>query len=176
MTPNPKPIQDGKDPALAWAEKLWKQLHTNLLGTQKTIIEIIRARAWEPLGYETFAKAWIDQMSDISIRVELIPHVIYALLDETVPVDEIAEIVKGVGPETVANYALDRENGVPADQARGRRKQRRGRSTSWTLFLHLGKERFTRWTQIAATTDRNLEDVAIDALDAHFAEFDAGDK
>jgi hypothetical protein len=161
-----RPTTEGKDPAVAWAEKLWKKLHTNLLGTQTTIIEIIKAKAWEPLGYESFAKAWIDQMSNISIRVELVPHVIYALLDESIPEDEIAEIVKGVGPEAVEAFARERDNGVPADQARGRKQN--PSATSWTLFLHPGKERKIRWDEAAAKLDRALSDLAIEIIDDYF--------
>ena len=59
-----------KDPAVAVAENLWEALRSGFLGTEKTIVEIIKARAWEPLGYETFTDAWVKEVADISIANE----------------------------------------------------------------------------------------------------------
>jgi hypothetical protein len=59
------------DPTVASTETLWERLHSGLLDAQNCIVEIIDTRAWETLGYESFSKARLDRMSDISIATEL---------------------------------------------------------------------------------------------------------
>lgn len=169
MTAKKTTVKTTPDPSVAWAEKLWERLHTTLIDTQKTIIEIIQARAWEPLGYESFAKAWVDRMADVQIGIELQPHVVYELLNEQMPLDQIAEMLSGVGPETVNNLARERENGVPPEYAKGRSSRPRPRSAPATLFLHLGKERYAQWADRAASIERSVEDIAVEVLDRHFS-------
>src|SRR5262245_21847115 len=99
----PKPVTTVTDPSVAAAEKRCARAHSNLLNFQKTIIEIIEAKDWETLGYESFDKYWVDRFSDITLAIEIWPHVVYELLREGGTVESVAEAVKGVGPEQAAN-------------------------------------------------------------------------
>ena len=106
-----------KNPAVAVAENLWEALRSGFLGTEKTIVEIIKARAWEPLGYETFTDAWVKEVADISIANELLPHVVYQMFAEGLTVDEVAETVKGIGADRAESLDRQRRHGIPAHAA-----------------------------------------------------------
>ena len=106
-----------KDPAVAGAENLWEALRSGFLGTEKTIVEIIKARAWEPLGYETFTDAWVKEVADTSIANELLPHVVYQMFAEGLTVDEVAETVKGIGADRAESLDRQRRHGIPAHAA-----------------------------------------------------------
>lgn len=97
---------------------LWKQLQTHFLNTQRVIEEIIENRAWEPLGYSTFAEAWTAQMVDVTLAVEIRPYVVYQLLAEGATDEQIAASVKGVGVTGAAGYRRQRDNDVPESLAK----------------------------------------------------------
>lgn len=168
-----KPVTTVKDPAIAWADQLWKRLESNLLDAQSTIIAIIDARAWEPLGYESFSKAWIDRiMSTVTISAELRPHVVYQMFSEGLTSDQVADVVKGVTPETAARLKEQQEHGVPADQASTVvRRHRRKLPGEWG-FLHLkvSTAELKDWHRIAKKHRRLAKDVAVEAVRAAFDE------
>ncbi|WP_156442347.1 hypothetical protein [Mycobacterium sp. IS-1556] len=98
------------------AERLWQALNP-----LPVIAEVIERRAWEPLGFETFTDAWRAQgLADVTLPVETRPYVVYQMLGERVPTDEIALLVKGVGPQTVESLKRQKSNGVPPSAASSR--------------------------------------------------------
>lgn len=161
-----------KDPSIAWAEELWKKLHSNLLNAQTTIVEIIHARAWEPLGYESFSKAWIDRMSGITIAAEIRPHVVYELLAEGLDPSEVSDAVKGIGVDTAQSLNEQRNAGVPPDMASVRRKFKK-RPPS-TIFVHVGEAAFRRYARIAKAHQVKVEDVSREAIAEMFNKLEGG--
>lgn len=67
------------------AEALWVSLRSALVNAEAAIVEIIKTRAWEPLGYDTFAQAWNDRMRGVKLAAACNTHIVYALLDEARP-------------------------------------------------------------------------------------------
>ncbi|SPM43591.1 hypothetical protein MNAB215_5817 [Mycobacterium numidiamassiliense] len=53
----------------------------------------------------------------ITLPAELRPRLVYELLDEGMSVDEVADIVKGVGPQTAEALKDQYLDGVPAELA-----------------------------------------------------------
>lgn len=149
-------ITTTKDPAQVWAEKLWKKAHSSLFNFQKVIIEIIDSKAWEPLGYGSFAAAWIDKMSDIKMTVEIRPHVVYQMLSEGMASNEIAIVVGDVAADSVDWLDQQRDHGVPPDKATTRRPHPRRKKLPYdTLFIKLNSataakiKRVDNWQEIA---------------------------
>ena len=79
------------------AVALWDSLRDNFLNATTNIKAIIAAKAWEPLGYNSFAQAWREEMSGIPLAGEIRVHVVYQLLEESVPLQDIADMVGGIG-------------------------------------------------------------------------------
>ena len=156
---------DTPDPSVAWAEKLWERLHSGLLDSQKSIIAIIEAKAWEPLGYESFSKAWIDKMTDITIAVELRPHVVYEMFKDGLRPEDAARVVPGIGIETAKALKRQRDNGVPANKATTVvRQHNRGRPQKHWLSIELDAEVHQEWHRIAKEHNTTVADIAIPAI------------
>lgn len=167
-----KNVETVKDPAIAWAEHLWERLEANLLDTQNTIIAIIDAKAWEPLGYESFSKAWVDRiMSRITIASELRPHVVYQMFEEGLTTDQVATIVSGVGKETAEFLKRQKDNDVPAGAAEiiVRKHNRRKPEKHWITFEVTGDEMMA-WRKLARKQKRSVNDLAAAATRALFEE------
>lgn len=49
------------------AKKLFNKLKNRLLSIEKTLVEIVDNKAWEPLGYGTFVEAWDTEMRGVRL-------------------------------------------------------------------------------------------------------------
>lgn len=104
--------------AAAEATRLFERLRTSFLAVETALADIIAARAWEPLGYDSLAAAWADRMADVKLPAAASAYVAYALLDAGASPDEVAEVMHGVGPKTARELANARAAGLdPADAA-----------------------------------------------------------
>lgn len=165
-------VSDAGSPEMR-AMELWDRLRTLFLATQDTLEKIIYEKAWEPLGYASFAEAWQDKMGDITLASELRPHVVYQLLADGLNVNAIAAAVKGVGPAAVAGLQRQRSNGVPAKHAsltvvsRHLRNKPAPRST---LHLEVGESAYVEYQRIAKKVKMTVEEIALDAIKARFKE------
>ena len=171
MTAKKTTVKTTPDPSVAWAEKLWDRLASSMLDAQNTIVAIIEAKAWEPLGYESFEKAWVDKMSGFTISVEVQPTVVYQLLSEGLSVDQVAAAVKGVGTEIAETLKRQRDNGVPAELASRRSKRNGGTPRPrTTIFVHVGEVKLAEYEALAEARGIKVEDVSRDAIAAAFRE------
>ena len=80
------------------AEALWDDLRSALELSEEKVAEIVKVRAWEPLGYESFADCWADKLSGLRLRGEIRAVVVYQMFDEGASVSEVSSAVAGVGP------------------------------------------------------------------------------
>jgi hypothetical protein len=87
------------------------------INPKRAIAEFIAGQGWAPLGYATFTAWWTDTMAEITIPPEFRVVVVYQMLAERTPADDIAAVVRGIGPAIVASLARQREHGVPAEYA-----------------------------------------------------------
>lgn len=86
----------------AEAERLFEELRTAIITTERTIRSIIEKRAWEPLGYGTFAEAWIETVgAEHPLAGRWGELVLAKMVEDGVPEDILLSI-KGVGPRSVA--------------------------------------------------------------------------
>jgi hypothetical protein len=151
------------------AEELWERLGKDLFSVQTTIIEIIESRAWEPLGYATFAEAWRDRMSDLTIAPEIRPHVVYQMFAEGAGADTVADAVKGIGPEAAKELKRQRDIGVPASEATHvvREHRRRAPARHFVTF-ELSGDDAAAWQAKARRAGKSVNSIAAEATAAAF--------
>lgn len=49
------------------AKKLFNKLKNNILNIEKTLVEIVDNKAWEPLGHMSFVEAWNTEMKGVRL-------------------------------------------------------------------------------------------------------------
>lgn len=154
------------------AESLWIDLRDNFLDAEKNIKTIIATKAWEPLGYKTFAEAWLFKLGDVTLAAEVRRHVVYELLSENVGLGYIAEAVKGITPKSADFLNRQRKNGIPADQASTvvREHDRKLPSKPDTLHIKVGRTTLAEYQRIAGPLPQSVEEISQEAIAARFAE------
>lgn len=152
---------------------LWGKLRQHFINAATVIEEIIEARAWEPLGYESFAEAYTAQLEGVTLAVEVRPHVVYQMLTEGYDYDAIAAAVKGIGRDRAESLDRQRRNGVPAKDASMtvvRQHHRKHPSVAGTLHIPVGPLALRRYQQIAEQREMTVEQIAAEAIEARFRE------
>lgn len=164
-------------PAMDMSQKqalgLWQKLRQHFVNAAAVIEEIIERRAWEPLGYDSFAEAWNAQMGEVTLAVEVRPHVVYQMLTEGYDYDAIAEKVKGVGRDRVESLDRQRRNGVPAKDASMsvvREHLRNRPSSAAYIHVEVGPIALRRYRKIAERLGLTVEQIAAEAIAARFEE------
>lgn len=153
------------------AVALWQSLRNHFVNAEKAIAEIIERRAWEPMGYSSFAEAWTAQLADVTLAVEVRPHVVYQMLTEGYDYDAVAANVKGVGRDRAESLDRQRRNGVPACDASMstvRRHLRRKPGVAATLHIEVGPIALRRYQKIAERIGETVEAIAAEAINARF--------
>jgi hypothetical protein len=153
----------------AQATAMWDALRDHFLNATTSIKAIIAARAWEPLGYGSFAQAWREEMRDIPLAGEVRVHVVYQLLEEQVPLQDVADMVGGVGPAIVESLARQKHHGVPADCAVVSEHVRRKPRPADTLHVKVGATMLHEYRRIAHIVGEPVEDIALEAIREKFA-------
>jgi hypothetical protein len=152
------------------ARKLWADLRGHFANAENVIQKIIEQKAWEPLGFKSFAEAWAAEMSNLTLPGEVRPHVVYQMLAEGwAPVD-VAAAVKGVGPGTVEALARQRSNGVPPNHAVVREHYRRPAAPPSHIRLNVGSTMLGEYHRIAVEVGQSVEDIALEAVRERFRE------
>lgn len=157
----------------AQAVELWGRLRQHFVNAAQAVEEIIEARAWEPLGYGSFAEAWNAQMGDVTLAVEVRPHVVYQMLTEGYDYDAVAAAVKGVGRDRAESLDRQRRNGVPARDASMtvvRSHRRKLPSVAGTIHVPVGPIALRRYQEIAEKRETTVEAIAAEAIAAKFGE------
>lgn len=95
------------------ASQMWDRLKENLLGVQEALEDIIKNRAWEPLGYDSFADAWVDRLSDVKLSGVMQAAVVLAMFDQGETVEKVATTVSGVGPSRAKAYKQAHDAKLP---------------------------------------------------------------
>lgn len=98
------------------AESLWSSLREAFTNLEDAIRAIIDNKAWQPLGYDTFAGAWSERMEGVALANSVKPYVIYAMLDEGLALEDVAGAT-GFGMDQVQRAAEDYHIGVPVEGA-----------------------------------------------------------
>lgn len=160
------------------AETLWAGLRSALTRADEAIKEIIATRAWEPLGYPSFAAAWAGEMNGIRLAAEIRAHVVYAMHADGLGVEEIDKslgIGSGLGPSSIEKLIEDADLGIPPERASVvRRHIRRKPTKAHILHIEVGEEEYIRFTALAKKTGYALEDIVKVRLVEWAAEIEAG--
>lgn len=159
------------------AAALWGKLRQHFINAAAVIEEIIERRAWEPMGYASFAEAYHAQLADVTLAVEVRPHVVYQMLTEGYDYDAVASAVKGIGRDRAESLDRQRRNGVPASDASMhvvKRHQRRNPSVAGTIHVQVGPIALKRYQKIAEKLDMTVEQIAAEAIADRFGEIGNG--
>lgn len=150
---------------------LWQKLRHHFADAARVVEEIIETRAWEAMGYESFAEAWSAQMGEVTLAAEVRPLVVYQMLTEGHDYDLIAASVKGVGRSRVDGLDRQRRNGVPARDASlfvVRRHVRKRPSAASIIHVDVGTVALRRYRKIAESVGVSVEQIAAEAIRERF--------
>jgi hypothetical protein len=152
------------------ARALWRKLRQHFTSAESVIKEIIAERAWEPLGYTSFAEAWDDTMRDVTLAPELRAHVVYQMFDEGCTDEEVTETVHGVGPAVAESLRQEKSHGVPPERARTmvRRHHRMLPERKGILKIEVGTDTLKTWRRIASEHGMTVQEIALPAIEAAF--------
>ena len=156
--------------SVAEAGKLWGELRQHFANAENTIQAIVEQKAWEPLGYNSFAEAWAAEMSNLTLPSEVRPHVVYQMLAEGWEPVDIADAVKGVGPQTAEAFARQKRNGVPPNHAVVREHYRRPAAPPSHIRISVGATMLGEYHRIALAVNQSVEEIALEAVRERFRE------
>lgn len=167
------------------AEALWADLRSALVNFEQALARVIETKAWEPLGYDTFAQAWADRMRGTRLGTAAsAATVVYALIDSGMDRDEALLTLgpsSGVGPERFDVLARQKENGVPPELATThvrsstpgrsvvREHEREAPSEPHVVRVTLTPDEYRHFKAVAERRGLDLATEARSALVAHFA-------
>lgn len=153
------------------AETLWAELRSALVNVEQAIIRIIETKAWEPLGYDTFAQAWNDRMKGVRVAALCTPHIVYRMFDEGATDEAVADMVPGVSPEASAYMRRQKGNGVPPAMAstRVRSHLRNAPRPPFVLSLELSNDEIGNYKALCDAKGLDVKAEALKAVRAHFA-------
>jgi len=158
------------------AEALWDSLRDAFANTEKVIVTIIETRAWEPLGFDTFAQAWMARMSGIRLATEMMrAHVAYALFASGLSDAEAQKAVGfSIGTEAIRRLREQSEMGVPPSLAttRVRSHERSKPSAPETLHVRLTPDELSMFRELAEVRGLDVQAEAAKAVRAHFRSLD----
>ncbi|MEA1796714.1 hypothetical protein [Rhodococcus qingshengii] len=157
------------------AEQLWSDLRGHFANAQEIISEIIATKAWEPLGYSTFAEAWTDRMAGVPLATEVVrAHVVYALFDDGLSEEEAVQalgIGSRVGISAAKRLKEQHELGVPAALAstRVRSHFRNKPSPPKTIHVELSPDEYAEFKAIAIAREMDVAELASVAVREYFS-------
>ena len=100
---------------------MWNDLRGHFVNAEKAIAAIIDAKAWEPLGFASFAEAWADRMQGVPLATDSIrAHVVYAMFEsglDNAGVLAATGLGSQVGPRSIETLRRQKDAGVPAGMA-----------------------------------------------------------
>ncbi|MFD6517618.1 hypothetical protein [Rhodococcus sp. NPDC060176] len=164
------------------AEQMWSDLHGLFVNAEAKIVEIIEAKAWEPLGYDSFAEAWQARMTGVRLSSEeLRAHVVYAMFDEGLSESDVNEALgvgSGIGPASVKTLKQQRGSGVPPNLATPRSRRpdvttvrehdRKKPGPPQTIHVQFPADEYEKFKETAARLGRTVDQIAHDAIKEAF--------
>lgn len=155
-------------PDVAQAKKLLAAIRSGLRKADAALKEFIEIRGWKALGYESFGKFWANEMADIRIATELRPEIVFALYDEGILPDEVADIVRDVGDQLAETWKDEYDAGTPSNQASRRARSRPPVDPlpTETLFLHLPRGMMRQLRDVSASSEVSPEQMSIAVIQA----------
>lgn len=159
---------------MAAAEALWAELRSALARFDRVLSQIIAARAWEPLGYDTFSQAWADRMSGTRLgTAAMAAQVVYALIEDGLDRGQALLTLgpsSGVGLAKFDTLAHQFHNGVAVEDATifVRRHIRGAAQPPHMVHVELSHDEWLHFRAVADGRGLDLVDEWTKAGRAHF--------
>lgn len=101
------------------AQALLDNIRDGLINVEKNLVELVKVRGWEALGYETFSDMWKAELDGLPLaRAMSQAHVCWALFAEKMPDEDIQELLGGkIGDKKLKYLREQHDVGVPAELA-----------------------------------------------------------
>lgn len=157
----------------AAAGKMWDELRGHLVNAEKCIAKIIDAKAWEPLGYTSFAEAWAARMQGVPLATDVMrAHVVYAMFDAGLDDAEVLDatgIGSQVGPRSVAALRRQKAAGVPPELASTRVKAhyRKKPGAPRTVHVELTEREYAAFREYAESQELDTASLAAQLIRAY---------
>lgn len=144
------------------AADLWASLRSNLLAVEDGIRQIIATRAWEPLGYDSFAECWADKLGDLKLSKELRAVVVFAMFEDDATPADASRAVAGTGVVEVRSLHSAWSQGMDAHDAafvtRSKPKTRPTAGAPRTVATTLQAAEYESLRAAAAESDASLSE------------------
>ena len=139
-----------------------------LVNAERLLIEIIRVRAWVPLGYATLAEAWEDRMDGVAMAEAVRVHAIYAAADDGSSRAEIIRtfLIKDSVVDSVLEY---RQTGLPPEgySIVREHQRRKDKSPSRILGVKFSASEYAYLQDLAKAQGFDLKEEARKAIWEH---------
>lgn len=158
---------------VAEAEAAWAELRSHLTNVDRAVRRIIETRAWEPLGYGTFAEAWADRMRGVRLASTIAQaFAVYALIDDGLDKKAALDALgseSGVASARFDALARQREAGVPPELAstRVRSHLRQAPAAAHVVHVILTADEYAHYKAALDARGLDLANEAGKALRAH---------
>lgn len=154
------------------ARELWDKVREGFASAEEGLKRIIETKAWEPLGYASFAEAWRHELNHVRLTTDYLKaQVVYAFLDQGLTASDIGDRIP-VDRDAIDSLVRQRDNGVPADFARVRTHFRKRPSEAHVAHVPLKPSELTTFRQLCESRGVAFEKEAAKGLRAHFRSFD----
>ena len=157
------------------AEALWDELRDLFVNMERTIVRIIEAEAWLPIGYPTFAAAWADRMADVRLpSQECKGAVVYECIKAGLSDDEIDATFRNVGGDTLRNVRANLADGITNVRELAKKPIHRRAtdcdlpSKPYRILITVTPEERERWSDLADRCGAGLQREAEKALRSWF--------
>lgn len=101
------------------AQALLDNIRNGLINVEKNLVELVKVRGWEALGYDTFSEMWKTELDGVPLaRAMSQAHVCWALFAEKMSDEDIQELLGGkIGDKKLKYLREQHDVGVPAELA-----------------------------------------------------------
>lgn len=160
----------------AQAVSLWDDLRGHMVNAEACIAEIVATKAWEPLGYLSFADAWAARMQGVPLATDgMKAHVVYALIEsglDDAGVLGATGIGSRVGPASVEALRRQKSAGVPPDLAttRVRSHLRKQPGSPRMVHVRLSEVEYLEFKALALSLDADAATLAAQLIRDYLAQ------
>lgn len=146
------------------AQALLDSIRTDLLHVEENIVKFIRARGWEPLGFDTFIEAWNANMKGVRLSTDALKaHVVFAMFEDGLSDEEIIRAT-GVGDATVGRMRERKADGIDPKYVSVRPHTKSYPEPSKSIRLEFDThEEKKYWEDLCDAKGRNLHELCLRA-------------
>ena len=148
------------------AEQLWGELAGGFATIESVILRIIAEKAWEPLGYGSFAEAWSDRLKGHRLATDYLrAAVVFQMFKEGLSDEDVIR-TSGVADSRVKMLREQHELGIPPEAASTmvRAHTRSLPAAPFVVRIELEHHERVRFQELCGKLGYRLDAVAAEAL------------